>query len=578
MAANRANTVIQHIRKALLLRDGAELTDGQLLACFLEHRDEAAFAALVRRHGPMVWGVCRRLLGHHDAEDAFQAAFLVLFRKAASIRPRGMVGNWLYGVAHRAASHAARTAARRRVREKQVTEMPDAVAAPQGQGGDLLPLLDRELSRLPDKYRCVVVLCDLEGRTRKEAARQLGLPEGTVAGRLARARAVLAKRLARHGLAVSGGTLAAVLSDKAAACVPAGVSDSALKVAKLAAAGQASANAISAKVAALTEGVVKAMFLNKLRVVAVVLLTAGVLTFSAGRLLVPTAAGTAAAGEKEKGRQGAEATGVGEPLAVQVRIVRPAGMKVFVLTAAGGQKASPVEVPGRLNLEQGRRHRLKLADIPNRPGVERFPTVEIFKVDATTEPFVSSSAIPVEFTDTDFDHVNGGETITKAVYLRTGKKGQRPGGRQGELTTIASYDLEPDVDVIEEAGRRGTVLAVVRMGDIDLGAAEPEKGKGRNNLPVEKATGEAVKVGVGDDPFQGRVVRPSKGKATADDAGRRQLADQLEHLMREVAAVQAENEDLRQRLKKAELEIRSLRDSLDRKEQESKKAGAGSGK
>src|SRR5262249_6980489 len=152
--------------------------------CFIERHDEAALAALVKRHGPMVWGVCRRLLNHHDAEDAFQATFLVLVRKAASVVPRGMVGNWLYGVAHQTALQARRTAARRKAKEVQVTEMPDTQAAPPDQWLDVQPLLDQELSRLPNYYRAVIVLCDLEGRTRREVARQLGVPEGTVAGRL----------------------------------------------------------------------------------------------------------------------------------------------------------------------------------------------------------------------------------------------------------------------------------------------------------------------------------------------------------------------------------------------------------
>src|SRR5688500_11049232 len=102
MATNQVNKVIQHLRTATLLCDEADLTDGQLLGCFVERQDEAVFAALVKRHGPMVWGVCRRVLGnHHDAEDAFQATFLVLVRKAALIRPRDNAANWLYGVAHR---------------------------------------------------------------------------------------------------------------------------------------------------------------------------------------------------------------------------------------------------------------------------------------------------------------------------------------------------------------------------------------------------------------------------------------------------------------------------------------------
>ena len=114
MAASQMNKVIQRLRRTMLLRDGAELTDGQLLGCFIEHRDGAAFAALVRRHGPMVWGVCCRFLNHHDAEDAFQATFLVLVRKAAAIVPRERVANWLYGVAHQTALQARRNATRRR--------------------------------------------------------------------------------------------------------------------------------------------------------------------------------------------------------------------------------------------------------------------------------------------------------------------------------------------------------------------------------------------------------------------------------------------------------------------------------
>src|SRR5437016_6429855 len=132
---------------------------GKLLGCFLERHDEAAFAALVRRHGPMVWGVCRRLLSHHDAEDAFQATFIVLVRKAASIVPRVMVGNWLYGVAHQTALQARRTATRRRAREVQVTEMPDTATVQPDQWPDVRPLLDQQLSRLPENYRAVVVLC-----------------------------------------------------------------------------------------------------------------------------------------------------------------------------------------------------------------------------------------------------------------------------------------------------------------------------------------------------------------------------------------------------------------------------------
>src|SRR5262249_47137566 len=195
----------------------------------------------------------------------------VLVRKAAAVAPREMVANWLYGVAHQTALKARATAAKRRARERQVMEMPEPAVAGQDLWPDLLPLLDKELSRLPDKYRVAVVLCDLEGKTRKEAARQLGLPEGTVASRLMRARAMLAKLLVRHGVPVSGGALALVLSQKAsAAWVPTSVGSSTIKAATLLAAGPAAATGvIPAQVAALTEGVLKTMLLTKLKTIMV---------------------------------------------------------------------------------------------------------------------------------------------------------------------------------------------------------------------------------------------------------------------------------------------------------------------
>ncbi len=280
---NQTSKVIQHLRRSVLLHDGAGLTDGKLLECFIEHRDEAAFAALVKRYGPMVWGVCHRLLNHHDAEDAFQATFLVLVRKAASIKPREMVGNWLYGVAHQMALQARRTATRRRAKEKQVREMPDAKAEQQDLWDDLRPLLDQALSHLPDKYRAVIVLCDLEGKTRKETAQQLGCPEGTVAGRLARARSILAKRLTRHGLAMSSGALAAMLTEKAAsACVPTSALSSTIQGASLFATGQAATTgAISIQAVALTEGVLKTMLMSKLKAALAVALVLGLMATGA---------------------------------------------------------------------------------------------------------------------------------------------------------------------------------------------------------------------------------------------------------------------------------------------------------
>jgi RNA polymerase sigma factor (sigma-70 family) len=275
-------SVIEHLRRAVL-GDGAGLGDGELLGCFFEHHDEAALAALLRRHGPMVWGVCRRLLSHHDAEDAFQATFLVLVRKAKSVVPREMIGNWLYGVAHQTALQARRAAARRRAREVQVTVMPDTAVEQQNQWPDVQLLLDQELSCLPDHYRAVIVLCELEGRTRREVARLLEVPEGTVAGRLARARTMLARRLTKRGVALPSRALAAVLSHNvASAVVPHTVVSATIHAANFIAGGQVAVKGpVSVKVATLAEGVLKAMMLSRLKAVMAVLLVLGFLVTGA---------------------------------------------------------------------------------------------------------------------------------------------------------------------------------------------------------------------------------------------------------------------------------------------------------
>ncbi len=249
---NRLNEMIGRV--ATVFRQEAE-GDGHLLELFIQQRDEAAFEALVRHHGPMVFGVCRRVLGNtHDAEDAFQATFLVLARRAASVRPRNRVGNWLYGVAYRTAQEARRGMARRQAREAKA--MP-RVEASEAIHDDLRAILDQELASLPDKYREVIVLCDLEGEGRKEVARKLGCPEGTLASRLARARDMLAKRLTRHGLPLVAGSLVAALAQEAAsASVPAALMPATVKAAiQFAAGSTVPSGVISATVVALTEGV-----------------------------------------------------------------------------------------------------------------------------------------------------------------------------------------------------------------------------------------------------------------------------------------------------------------------------------
>jgi RNA polymerase sigma factor (sigma-70 family) len=276
MTTGHLTSFLRRLHRAALSPDGPG--DGQLLECFIARRDEAAFEALVRRHGPMVWGVCRRVLRNDaDAEDAFQATFLVLTRKAAAVAHRAALGAWLYGVAHNTALKAKSMNDRRRVKERRSAEAPRPDAADEP-WRDLLPLLDAELSRLPDKYRAPIVLCELEGRTLKEAARQIGCPPGTAASRLARGRALLARRLARHGPALSGDASASALFlNAASAGAPAPLVACTVKAAASFAAGQAAtAGMASAKVVALTEGVLKVMLLNKLKWATVFLLLLGV--------------------------------------------------------------------------------------------------------------------------------------------------------------------------------------------------------------------------------------------------------------------------------------------------------------
>jgi RNA polymerase sigma factor (sigma-70 family) len=251
-------------------------TDAHLLGRFVAARDETAFAALFRRHGPMVLGVCRRMLiNDADAEDAFQAAFFVLARRAASVVKRASLACWLYGVAYRTALEARARRWRRRARETPMEEMPHPhVDAAEVQ--DWRPLLDEELGRLPEKYRTAVILADLEGRTRKQVAGLLRVPEGTVSSRLATARRMLAERLTRRGVALSGGAVAAALTaERATAGVSVALALSTVKDAVQFAAGHAAA--LASPAAVLTMGVFKAMLMTKLKVIVATVMVATVL-------------------------------------------------------------------------------------------------------------------------------------------------------------------------------------------------------------------------------------------------------------------------------------------------------------
>src|SRR5262249_13621686 len=231
----------------------AGVGDEELLEQFVAQRDEGAFAALLRRHGPMVWGVCQRLLVHRqDAEDAFQATFLVLACKAAAIGRRKLLANWLFGVARRAALNVRAARRRREHHEQSWGDPPDMAAALETPWADVRGELDEQLARLPDKYRLPLLLCGLEGMTHAEAGKYLGWPTGTVAGRLSRGRELLRARLLRRGFTVPVAALIAALApDAASAAVPPELLASVRKAVTLVSASTSAAVVVSPTAATL---------------------------------------------------------------------------------------------------------------------------------------------------------------------------------------------------------------------------------------------------------------------------------------------------------------------------------------
>jgi DNA-directed RNA polymerase specialized sigma24 family protein len=283
MTSTACSALAGYVRR-LAERDAHGLSDRELLDRFTRQRDEAAFTELVRRHGPMVLAACRRVLRHvHDAEDAFQAAFLVLARKADSIRQRDSVSGWLYQVAYRVALRARMADDRRR---EQHTALSDGFPAPEPR----CPCVVEELEGLPEPYRAAVVLCYLEGRTQAEAARLLATTASAVNSRLRRARDLLRRRLARRGLALAGVAVAETLTAGAApAALPAAFARLTARAALDFAIQRAPAGGASALAVALAKGALHSMVTAKAKIVVATLALIITLLPSAA-LLVPTSA------------------------------------------------------------------------------------------------------------------------------------------------------------------------------------------------------------------------------------------------------------------------------------------------
>jgi RNA polymerase sigma factor (sigma-70 family) len=259
-----------------------ESDDGQLLRRFVASHDESAFTTIVQRYGAMVWGLCVRRLGESpEAEDAFQATFLVLVRKAASLRRPEQLGPWLYGVAYRTALKLRGQRAHRAKKEMPLSEQPADKERTDSLWRDLRPILDEEVIRLPAKYRLPVLLCYLQGVSSEEAAQRLRCAQGTVYSRLSRARDLLRRRLIRRGMDVSAGALAVVLAEKAVArAAPSAVlCETTIRTSLLYATGTA-----SPALAAFVEGVLRSMFLRKLKIAFVLVLVLGLIGSGAGLL------------------------------------------------------------------------------------------------------------------------------------------------------------------------------------------------------------------------------------------------------------------------------------------------------
>jgi RNA polymerase sigma factor (sigma-70 family) len=354
MSSSQVGTVLRHIRKLASAGNDHELPDHQLLERFTLRRDEAAFAALLQRHGPMVLGVCRSVLHDlHDAEDAFQAAFLLLAQKAGSIHRREAVSGWLYRVAYHLAIRAKANAARRRVLEKKAAIMPSADPVLDMSLREVRAVLFEELEGLPEQYRAPLVLCGLEEKSLEEAARLLGWARGSVKWRLQRGRELLRARLRRRGLELPTALAATALAlHSTSGKVAAALAESTLQAAvKVAASGGIVAGVASAPVAALVQGASKSMFSSKVQIATILLLALSLVAAALGvvRHQVVAADPPAAQNPAEKPKAQADPP---KPAAEEIREVRGqvldpegkpvAGAKLY-LAKSGEKRPAPSE-------------------------------------------------------------------------------------------------------------------------------------------------------------------------------------------------------------------------------------------
>ncbi len=317
MAIGQTRGVARQLARLFHFGATGGLSEGQLLDRYAVTRDEAAFEAIVARHGPMVWNVCRQVLENPtDVEDAFQATFLVLVKKAGMIRDQSRLGPWLHGVAFRISAKARLDSFKRKVHEARSAVCTDDHMSEASSDRETLALVHKEIESLSAHYRSAVVLCLLEGLTHEQAADRLGWPLGTVKGRLARAKDVLRTRLARRGI-VGASALAAVSSTSEALAIPEALLVSTVGAAMSYCSGLKAAavagSMVSASAAALAEGALKTMIATKLKFAAAVLLGTGLVAGSSALAYQFGGLGGPASGQGNRSRLLASASETSSP-------------------------------------------------------------------------------------------------------------------------------------------------------------------------------------------------------------------------------------------------------------------------
>jgi RNA polymerase sigma factor (sigma-70 family) len=599
MSKAQLHTIIRHLNRSLSQAGEEGLTDGQLLENFVGRRDEGAFELLVWRHGAMVLGTCRRLLRDaQEAEDALQATFLVLARKAGSIRRGQSVGGWLHRVATRLAFRTRTRAAKQPRCQPLEHDVPGPPSADELAWADLRPVLDEEVNRLPEKYRQPVVLCYLEGQTNEEAARRLGCPRGTILSRLARGRERLRSRLTRRGITLASGTLAALLASEAtAATLPAPLVPLTVTAALSFAKGAAVAGLVSARAAAWTEGALHAMFLSKLKVITATALVLVVLGAGGGLLSHKLAAQRVrdnpgqrvAQGERrsegagERGRQSqvAEVQGILKAVdaakgAITVTIAEGRGQgvdKTFDLAkdvevgfgGMFGREIGPVKDGKLVDLAAGAHVSLVLAGDPKKVESILAQGPRVQGLVKLVDPAKDTITVTVGYNRRDAGPEEKIYTVAKDVRIGLDDgRGRRLSLRQGKLGDLVpdapvTLQLSPDlksVVSIQAQGQRvtGIVKAVDPAKNTITVAVGGAGGRGREEAAGEEKTYTLAKnAEIVFDDGHGRGFSVKEGKL-ADLTLGAIVGLQLAADQNQVGSIQAEGPQLVGLIKGLDLE------------------------